>query len=101
MAYLKSGEIYRFYPGTNAGELLKDLENPQKKMTRMPEYTWNVGRPGSPYYVTGKQARPGLGFDNKVLWGDDNGSGSQQIDRAIVSAVLIDLSKKEGVKNVF
>ena len=101
VAYLKSGEIYKFYPGTNAGELLKDLENPQKKMTRMPGYTWDKGKPGSPYYVTGEQARPGLGFDNKVLWGDGSYGPSQQIDRAIVSAVLIDLSKKEGVKNVF
>ena len=110
VAYLKSGEIYKFYPGTNAGELLKDLDNPQKKMTNMPQYTWNVGRSiygsnssyGDNYYVTGNQARLGLGISNKVLWGDGYGSGSpQQIDRAIVSAVLIDLSKKEGVKNVF
>ena len=77
VVYLTTGEIKKFTPGENAGEVLN--------------------------YITTM---------NQRVYGHEGGYGivpipkrgnvvPQGIQRSIVSAVLIDLSKKEGVKNVF
>ena len=79
VVYLTTGEIMKYTPGENAGEVLNYI-------TKMNQKSYGGG-----------------GYTQK-MWFDRLQTGHaapQGIQRSIVSAVLIDLSKKEGVKNVF
>lgn len=74
VVYLTTGEIKKYTPGENAGEVLN--------------------------YIT----KMNLNYGTPKMWYSRLQTGHaapQGIQRSIVSAVLIDLSKKEGVKNVF
>lgn len=72
VVYLTTGEIMKYTPGENAGEVLNYLTKMNQR---------NYG--GTPKM-----------WHNRL-------QTAQGIQHSIVSAVLIDLSKKEGVKNVF
>lgn len=77
VVYLTTGEIKKFTTGENAGEVLNYITTMNQR----------VYEHGGGYDIV-----PILKRGNAV---------PQGIQRSIVSAVLIDLSKKEGVRNVF
>lgn len=77
VVYLTTGEIKKFTPGENAGEVLNYIS------------TMNIRQ----YGHAGGYSSVSISKRGNVV--------PQGIQRSIVSAVLIDLSKKEGVKNVF
>ena len=76
VVYLTTGEIMKYTPGENAGEVLNYITKMNQR---------NYG--GTPKM-----------WHNRLQTGN---AAPQGIQRSIASAVLIDLSKKEGVKNVF
>lgn len=79
VVYLTTGEIKKYTPGENAGEVLDYI-------TKMNFKQYNHAGGSTRAWHN----RPKLGH-----------AAPQGIQRSIASAVLIDLSKKEGVKNVF